>query len=159
MSSRITRRNLPRNVQVIRREEDAVRDPVAPPEGAVHPGQEQTSKEELLTEHCVEDPHNDHDAEPDPVAAEEALPRVRLQEGAPVTVVGHRGSWEESLDGKRHRQGDQNQPEPAADAAASRTPRRSEPERFAHRRPPKGPQLPADEDGNEPELPDQPYRE
>src|SRR5215213_7316312 len=108
--------NLPRNVQVIRREEDAVRDPVATPEGAVHPGQEEPAEEEFLAEYRIEDPEHDHDGEPAPVPAQETLSGVGAEKRAQVSVVWSRerrdeGSYREGQD-KRN----QYQPDPAANA-------------------------------------------
>src|SRR5215203_2159119 len=113
-------RNLPRNVQVIRREEDAVRDPVAPPEGAVHPRQEEPAKEEFLAECRVEDEDQDRDCEPAPVPAEETLTGVRAEKRAEVSVVWipeRRDEYVCYRVGQDKRK--QYQPDPAAGAACA----------------------------------------
>ena len=54
-------------------EEDAVRDPVAAAEGAVHAWQEQPAEEQLLAEYGVEEEEDEDEAIPAPGAAEEVL--------------------------------------------------------------------------------------
>src|SRR6266540_860037 len=150
------RRNGPRHVQVVAGEQDPVGHPVAASEGTVHARQEQAAEEQFLAEHGVEDEKDEDEAEPAPVAAHEALTGVGPEKGAHVAVRGSGNTARDQLFGRKgDDQRDQDQPDPAAEAAAARAPRGTEPKRFADRRPAEGALFVPDEDRDKDELPDQ----
>src|SRR4029453_13225416 len=74
------RRYRPGDVEVVAREEEAVHDPVAASEGAVHPRQQVAAEQQLRAEHGGEDEQGDDEAVPAPGAVEERLPGVELDE-------------------------------------------------------------------------------
>ena len=87
----------PRHVQVVAGEEEAVRDPVAASERAVHARKEVPAEQELLAEHGVEEEHREDEAVPAQGAVQERFAGVRLDERGEVPVPAPRtigtSSW------------------------------------------------------------------
>jgi hypothetical protein len=98
-------------VEVVGGENDAVRGPVAAPEGTVHARQKEAAKEELLAEHGVEDLGQGDEGEPAPRTAEEVFTGVRVEELPEVAVLGERRGWQERVSDKEG-QDERNQDQP-----------------------------------------------
>jgi hypothetical protein len=142
-------------VQVVCGEEQAVRDPIAASEGALHAREEEASKQELLTNDGEHHQRKDEGV-PAPGTGQERLTGIRSDERGELPVLGRCEGRDELLRRyERQDQRDHDQPDPAADPSAAGASGGAKPERLADRRPAERPLLAADEDRDENELPDE----
>lgn len=149
------RRDRPRQVQVVDREQDPVGQPVGPPEDATHPGQEQAAEQQLLAEHRVEEGHDDDHGEPPPVAGQELVTRGRPEELPQVAARrgGHVGKH--LLEPDDEHSGHQHPPHTPTDPTRTRAARPPQPQRVRDRAPPEGARLAPDQHEHESALPDE----
>jgi hypothetical protein len=134
---------------VVGGEQHAVGQPVAATERAVHTW-EQEATEQRLAKHGVEQHHHHDHREPGPVAAEEPLAGLALEEGAQA-AAGRLADAERQQPGGgiRDDQWDQQQPQQPADPAGTGAARGPQPQGVADHRPAQRPLLASDEDDHQ----------